>query len=60
MKARTNVFEEKLNKTCLKKTNADIETDQEPREGESKTDLEEMNTTNIEANPEGMKSVANN
>jgi hypothetical protein len=58
MKARIDVFEEKLNatrKACLGKTQANIETGQEPREAEGETDLKEMDTTEMEANRE--KSV---
>jgi hypothetical protein len=64
MKARMNVFEETLDKmdasgkACLGKMKADIETCQKQREAESKTDLEEMDATDVEANPEEMKSLA--
>jgi hypothetical protein len=37
-------------KASQEKTEVNIETGQEPREAESKTDLEEMNTTDLEAN----------
>jgi hypothetical protein len=53
MRVRMFVFEEKLDemdatgKACLGKTEANIETSQEPREAESKTDLEEMDTNNL-------------
>jgi hypothetical protein len=66
MKARMEVFEEKLGKmdatgkTCLEKTEANTETCQKPREADIKTDLKEMNTTEVEANPEEMKSIAEN
>jgi hypothetical protein len=39
------------------KTEANIETSQEPRESESKTDLEETEATDLEANPEEIKFV---
>jgi hypothetical protein len=61
---RMDVFEEKLvkmnatGKACLGKTEANIETGQEPREVESRTDLEEVDTTDLELNPEGTEAVA--
>jgi hypothetical protein len=62
MKARMDVFEEeKLDasgKACLGKTQANIETSQEPREAEVKADLKEMDTTDMEANGEKSEAVA--
>jgi hypothetical protein len=51
-----DVFKEKLDRmnatrrACVGKTEANIETDQKPGEAESKTDLEKMYTTGLEAN----------
>jgi hypothetical protein len=39
-------------------TEARTETEQEPREAKSKTDLEEMDTTDLEANPENLEAAA--
>jgi hypothetical protein len=64
MKPRMDFFKEKLDKmdpigkTCVGKMEANIETGQEPREAESKTDLEEMDTMGLEANQEKSEAVA--
>jgi hypothetical protein len=64
MKARMNVFEEKMDKmdaagkACLGKTEANIETGQEPSEAESRTGLEEMDTVDFGTNQEKSEAVA--
>jgi hypothetical protein len=64
MKTRKDVFEEKLDKmdaamkACLGKTEANLETGREPKEADSKTDLDKMDTTYFEANPEENEAMA--
>jgi hypothetical protein len=64
MNARMDVFEEKLDKivaaekACLGKTEANMDTGQKLREAKSKTDLEEMDTTDLKASQETSEAVA--
>jgi hypothetical protein len=64
MNARTDVFEENSDKmnaaweACLRRTKVNIKTSQESKKVESKTDLEEIDTMDLEANREKSEAVA--
>jgi hypothetical protein len=64
MKARMDVFKEKLEKidaagkSCLGKMEVNIGTSQKPRQAESKSSLEEIDTTVLGANRENSEAAA--